>query len=131
MDFKQRFKALVLALGNMGLIRNQQDLGDKMGYSKATMSSIISGRLPMTATSRERLKQVCPSVNLDWLQTGTGEMFLHRDDHPTSINQHTVIGDNTAHCVDGRFMTVFEEQTKQLTTSMEQVSALIRILELK
>lgn len=127
MDYKQRFKALILALENKGVIRNQQDLADRMGYPKATMSSIVSGRLPLSAISRDKLKQVYAGINLDWLTNGTGEMFSS-EQCPQSISQHNVLGTNAVHCVDSRIMAVMEEQTRQLTTAMEQVSALIKIL---
>ncbi|MDJ1472470.1 S24 family peptidase [Cytophagaceae bacterium DM2B3-1] len=70
--YAQRFKQLRKAAG-----LNQQEFGEKLEITQSSISQIESGKnLPSTAVL-EKLVEIFPNLNKQWLYHGEGEMFLN------------------------------------------------------
>ncbi len=55
---------------------SQQVFADFIGLSPATLSSIFTGRTRPTLNVIEAIKSKLPSINLDWLMIGVGNMYV-------------------------------------------------------
>jgi|GEM_PF-3976778 len=92
-SYAQRFKQLRKAAG-----LNQQEFGEKLEITQSSVSQIESGKnMPSTAVL-EKLVEVFPNLNKQWLYHGEGNMFLDTTP-PTPAAQRimpsNVFGDNT------------------------------------
>lgn len=71
-----RNKALIRHLVKAGIIKNQKDLGEKMGYSNASsFSQVINEKVPEPKDFILKLKNILPELNDEWLTTGEGKMI--------------------------------------------------------
>lgn len=83
-----RYKILVRYIVSNGLASSQKDLGRKMGYNnESAFSQIINEKVSCPKDFSQKLKAIVPDLNLDWLETGVGDMFGR------AINQE-IVGDN-------------------------------------
>ena len=83
-----RYKSLVRHIVKSGLASSQKDLGKKMGYSnESAFSQIINEKVPTPKDFIIKLRVIVPDLNIDWLETGVGDMFGR------AINQE-IVGDN-------------------------------------
>lgn len=59
-----------------GRVKNQKDLGEKLGYSnESSFSQVINEKVSEPKDFIPKLKQVFPELNANWLLTGEGEML--------------------------------------------------------
>ena len=83
-----RYKILVRHIVSNGLASSQKDLGRKMGYNnESAFSQIINEKVSRPKDFSQKLKTIVPDLNLDWLETGVGDMLGR------TINQE-IVGDN-------------------------------------
>lgn len=83
-----RYKILVRYIVLNGLASSQKDLGRKMGYNnESAFSQIINEKVSCPKDFSQKLKAIVPDLNLDWLETGVGDML------GKTINQE-IAGDN-------------------------------------
>lgn len=108
MDINQkgRYKFFLTYLVGIGVAPSQQDIGRLIGYTNpSSFSQIITGKKPMPREFNSKLKSIYPNLNVDWLETGEGEMLLQPDttyakvqtqDNGTSGQQFNgpILGDN-------------------------------------
>lgn len=67
----ERLKQLRKALG-----KRQEEMAELLGVTYSAISSIESGRRNVTEQHLKILEGSSLNVNIDWLRTGEGEMFL-------------------------------------------------------
>lgn len=78
---------------NQGIIESQKDLGYKMGYSnEATISQVINGKVKEPKDFIERLVRFVPSLNIEWLESGKGEMLKDSIQEANGDNNTQVAG---------------------------------------
>ena len=71
-----RNKAIVRHLIKVGVIANQRDLGNKMGYSnESSFSQVLNGRVAEPKDFIPKLKSIMPDLNVNWLLYGEGSML--------------------------------------------------------
>lgn len=71
-----RYKILVRYLISMGVAVSQRDLGTKLGYNnESAFSQLINGKVTEPKNFTEKLKNLMPDLNLEWLETGEGQML--------------------------------------------------------
>lgn len=56
---------------------NQNVFAQFVGLSPATLSGIFTGRTRPTINIIESIKKRMPTINIDWLMFGTGDMYVH------------------------------------------------------
>lgn len=66
--------------------KNPTDFAITIEISPAVLSSIKSGRTKPTLFLVEKIKSVYPNVNVNWLITGEGEMFMDREQGELAVN---------------------------------------------
>jgi len=81
-------------------INNQKasELANNIGVSRATISHIISGRNKPSIDFLEKLLNVYPEINANWLITGIGSVNLVKASHinPKNINKVVVFYDDNS-----------------------------------
>ena len=71
-----RNKTLIRHLVKTGIIKNQKDLGEKMGYNnESSFSQVINEKVDEPKDFIPRLKNVYADFNEDWLLYGEGDMI--------------------------------------------------------
>lgn len=71
-----RNKTLIRHLIKAGIVKNQKDLGERMGYSNASsFSQVINEKVPEPKDFIPKLKNIMPELNDEWLATGEGKMI--------------------------------------------------------
>ncbi len=77
MNKVDRYKILVRYLVSIGVAANQKDLGSKMGYNnESAFSQVINGKTTEPKNFTEKLKNLMPDLNTEWLETGNGNMIV-------------------------------------------------------
>ncbi len=71
-----RYKILIRHLTKSGVVASQRELGQKMGYNNpSAFSQVINGKTQEPKLFTQKLKDLVPELNLEWLENGTGSMF--------------------------------------------------------
>ena len=92
MEKTDRYKMVIRHLISRQIASSQKELGKELGYNnESTFSQIINGRFPAPKKFKDKLKEVEPSLNLNWLETGEGNMLLNE----VSGNNNTSIAGNS------------------------------------
>ena len=74
-----RNKILIEHLIAEGVIKNQRDLGVKMGYTnESAFSQVINEKVTTPKDFITKLKLIMPNLNEEWLVNGTGNMTTGR-----------------------------------------------------
>lgn len=68
------FERVKMVRQKLGL--NQVEFADNLGIEQGSLSDIERGRVKAVSMGVKRALKECFSVNIDWLETGKGEMFL-------------------------------------------------------
>ena len=90
MNKLDRFKILINYLKSLGIIESQQDLGRKMGYNNSSaFSQVINGKAQEPKLFMQKLEELYPPLNIEWLETGEGSMLKD------AAVQQTSHGDNS------------------------------------
>lgn len=72
-----RNKTLVNHLVKMGVIKNQRDLGEKLGYkNESAFSQVINQKVAEPKDFITKLKTILPDLNVEWLETGVGNITI-------------------------------------------------------
>lgn len=76
MNKLDRLKIFVNHLIVCGFAANQKGLGIKMGYSnESSFSQILNGKVDFPKNFINKLEQIFPDLNANWLHTGNGVML--------------------------------------------------------
>lgn len=74
-----RNKIVIEHLIAEGVIKNQRDLGIKMGYTnESAFSQVINEKVATPKDFTSKLKIIMPNLNEEWLINGTGSMIIGR-----------------------------------------------------
>lgn len=79
-----RYKILIRYAKENGFIKSQKDLAYKMGYKdEVSLSQIINNKTREPKDFVQRICDIIPNINADWLATGQGEMLTTSPPPPT------------------------------------------------
>ena len=79
MNKLDRYKILIRHLTKSGIVASQRELGQKMGYNNpSAFSQVINGKTQEPKLFTQKLKDIVPNLNLEWLENGTGSMLGER-----------------------------------------------------
>lgn len=67
----------------------QQNFAQALNMSPASLSSIFNDRTRPTLNHVEAIKNKFPTINIDWLLFGRGDMFLSGEDQPSPSSAPT------------------------------------------
>jgi hypothetical protein len=122
---KNRLKAAYHYLMGINMIINQQDLADKMKYSRTSISKALNGYDDyLTENFMTNLGNTFPDIfNSDWLMKGTGEMLKNnvninsvgRDMAGTIVQQGNNIGGHNLNIADPAVKKIIEGDRIEVT----------------
>ena len=69
----------------MGYANDQAGFAERIGVNQSTVSSWETGATKPAGTRLKKLEAI--GINIDWLRTGQGEMFLDRSASSDEINE--------------------------------------------
>lgn len=76
MNKYDRLKIFIRHLIAVKIAKSQKDLGAKLGYTNESyFSQIINGKTSEPTDFMQKLKSLEPLLNIEWLETGRGEML--------------------------------------------------------
>lgn len=76
MNKLDRYKILIRHLTKSRIVASQRELGQKMGYNNpSAFSQVINGKTQEPKLFTQKLKNIVPNLNLEWLENGTGSML--------------------------------------------------------
>lgn len=114
-----RYKILIRQLINLGIVSSQKELGKKMGYNNpSAFSQVINGKAREPKLFMQKLKNVFPNLNIDWLENGEGEMIIDNSTTNTiNINRDSVkVGGNVSGSIQqgGNLSEIVEKLVNEL-----------------
>ena len=90
-----RYKIFIRYAKDCGIISSQKDLGEKLGYTnESSFSQVINEKVKIPDNFNEKLKSLVPLLNIEWLESGKGEMLLHTPQIITETSNSTIVGAN-------------------------------------
>lgn len=116
MNATDRYKMVIRYLIGRQIAPSQKELGKELGYNnESTFSQIINGRIPAPKKFKAKLKEIEPSLNIEWLETGKGNMLING-----------VAGNNNT-SVAGNNNTVNESAT--IEKAIDEISEMRKLLQ--
>lgn len=86
-----RYKILIRYAVSSGIAANQRELGRLLGYNnESSFSQIINEKVERPKEFISKLKSLIPNLNIDWIDTGEGDMIIsapHQSAHGNHIQQ--------------------------------------------
>lgn len=112
---------------------NQNVFAQFVGLSPATLSGIFTGRTRPTINIIESIKKRMPTINIDWLMFGTGDMYVHnqasndegQSRQPSNYAEPMLAFDEVADDVQNRYVdeTIGDDlQTSSMAPVASQVA---------
>lgn len=92
MNSISRFKILIRYAISQGYADSQKDLGRKLGYSsESAFSQVVNNKVQTPKELSTKLKFVIPELNIDWFETGAGEMLNPQPSATINAPNHGLI----------------------------------------
>ncbi len=126
-DENLRFIQLVEDLKSTGKVADYVQLAAVLGTNKAGISDIKSGRKKISVELLRRMKLSYPSINLNWIIMGVGEMYCLEsgpDTEPIAVTKDTAIVEFFK-----QFNPVLEQKDEKLMRQAEEIGRLREQLE--
>lgn len=80
-ESSQRLKKVFQYLKSKDIASSNAEIGRMIGINDATyLSKILNGKKPLTDYRMIKLALIDPYLNLDWIQTGEGDMLLNDEE---------------------------------------------------
>lgn len=90
MNKLDRYKILIRHLTKSGIVASQRELGQKMGYNNpSAFSQVINGKTQEPKLFTQKLKDIVPNLNLEWLENGTGSMLGEGNEETQIANEES------------------------------------------
>lgn len=117
----ERLKIFINSLIVNLIVKNQADFALKIGIARSQLSEILSGKRKVTESLVNKIHNLYPHLNKEWLINGDGEMMvgiIQNNENGDNINGHSV----TINKTEGNYLEIIKSLTAQLTVSQQQVS---------
>jgi SOS-response transcriptional repressor LexA len=86
-SINQRVTRVIETLIYLGIINNQKELSEKLGYTESSLSQILNKKVPMSKKFINRLLNFYDRISESWLLYGEGDML--KGQPITAINNGT------------------------------------------
>lgn len=149
----RRLQEFIDYLKKTGQISSANDFSIKIGSNKSYVSVMCSNGRSVTNKTASKIHEVFPSLNINWLLTGEGEMLVNSrtvDTFGDKIRSYVSIllnnpkltddeiiqylrdnlqkkEENTQSCLD--YNSIIEHQKSQIAAMQNQVNTLMSIIE--
>ena len=119
MDKLDRYKILVRYIKNTGIAPSQKALGRLLGYSNESyFSQIINGQVPEPKDFGKKVLDLVPGLNLDWLESGEGEMIVSDGTQKAPAVKASVV-------VPAELVQMFSDLAATVRSQQETIRALV------
>lgn len=61
------------------IVASRRELAQRMNYTESTLSCVVNGKQPISPKFLTALSQIDPRLNVDWIDTGKGEMIIKEE----------------------------------------------------
>jgi len=102
-------------------VRSQADFASKIGVARSQFSEILNGKRKITEKLVNRIHDLYPNLNREWLINGDGEMLngvIQNNENGDNIHGNSV----TVNKAEGDYLEIIKNLTSQLSRSQEQIS---------
>lgn len=117
MDENIRFIQVLDNLKEKGIIEDYVQAANSLNTNKAAISDLKSGRKKLSIDILRRMKISYPSISIEWIVMGTGDMF-----NETNKNAHESISDNQS----TYFIEKIAQQAEEIGVLKERIKQLER-----
>ena len=98
--------------------RSEKEIAERHGYTKSSFSQIVNGKVPLSDKFISKLCSLDENINLVWVQSGEGEMFI---EHNLNSEQDVTI--------PASVWSVIQRQAQSLSSRDRQIEDLIALLK--
>lgn len=72
-----RLESLYEEMAKRKMVASKKEFAEKLGFAYANLARYLSGQLKTTIDAENYRKFAESGINIDWLLTGEGEMFIN------------------------------------------------------
>lgn len=114
----KRIKKVINWLIYKEIGESEKEIAERLGYTKSSFSQIVNGKVPLSDKFISKLCSLDENINLVWVQSGEGEMFL---EHNLNSEQDVTI--------PASVWSVIQRQAQSLSSRDRQIEDLIVLLK--
>lgn len=114
----KRIKKVINWLIYKEIGESEKEIAERLGYTKSSFSQIVNGKVPLSDKFISKLCSLDENINLVWVQSGEGEMFL---EHNLNSEQDVTI--------PASVWSVIQRQAQSLSSRDRQIEDLIALLK--
>ena len=114
----KRIKKVINWLIYKEIGESEKEIAERLGYTKSSFSQIVNGKVPLSDKFISKLCSLDENINLVWVQSGEGEMFL---EHNLNSEQDVTI--------PASVWSVIQRQAQSLSSRGRQIEDLIALLK--
>lgn len=114
----KRIKKVINWLIYKEIGESEKEIAERLGYTKSSFSQIVNGKVPLSDKFISKLCSLDENINLVWVQSGEGEMFL---EHNLNSEQDVT--------VPASVWSVIQRQAQSLSSRDRQIEDLIALLK--
>lgn len=114
----KRIKKVINWLIYKEIGESEKEIAERLGYTKSSFSRIVNGKVPLSDKFISKLCSLDENINLVWVQSGEGEMFL---EHNLNSEQDVTI--------PASVWSVIQRQAQSLSSRDRQIEDLIAMLK--
>lgn len=114
----KRIKKVINWLIYKEIGESEKEIAERLGYTKSSFSQIVNGKVPLSDKFISKLCSLDENINLVWVQSGEGEMFL--EDNLNSEQDVTI---------PASVWSVIQRQAQSLSSRDRQIEDLMAMLK--
>ena len=114
----KRIKKVINWLIYKEIGESEKEIAERLGYTKSSFSQIVNGKVPLSDKFISKLCSLDENINLVWVQSGEGEMFI---EHNLNSEQDVTI--------PASVWSVIQRQAQSLSSRDRQIDDLIGLLK--
>lgn len=128
MTFGERLNSLIVALE----AKNITSFEDHVEVSRKTLSKVIKEGTDTGCKNVYKIWVKFPNVNLHWLLTGDGDMFIDMTDcpkpYPKDTAVHSVVAENAVEKLKDEYIVDLKDHIQSLKLEIEGYKSLIKMV---
>ena len=114
----KRIKKVINWLIYKEIGESEKEIAERLGYTKSSFSQIVNGKVPLSDKFISKLCSLDENINLVWVQSGEGEMFI---EHNLNSEQDVTR--------PASVWSIIQRQAQSLSSRDRQIEDLIALLK--
>ncbi len=129
MTFGERLNSLIIALE----AKNITSFEDHIGVSRKTLAKVIKEGTDTGCKNVFKIWEKFPNVNLHWLLTGSGDMFIDMPEpaklYPQDKVTHSLVGEDPIERLKDEYIKDLKDHINTLKTEVEDHKDMVRMFK--